>query len=56
MIPLMVPPGHPAVDGKVERVGGADEDVDDEDNLLGDLVIQQVQMETGKGGKCCQFI
>ena len=30
---------HPAVDGEVEGVGGADEDVDDEDNVLGDVVI-----------------
>ena len=36
-----VPPAHPAVDGKVERVGGADEDVDDKDNFLGNLVVEQ---------------
>ena len=30
---------HAAVDGEVEGVGGADEDVDDEDNVLGDVVI-----------------
>ena len=36
-----VPPAHPAVDGKVERVGGADQDVDDKDNFLGNLVVEQ---------------
>ena len=30
---------HAAVDGEVEGVGCADEDVDDEDNVLGDVVI-----------------
>ena len=30
---------HPAVDSEVEGVGGADEDVGDEDNVLGDVVI-----------------
>ena len=40
-------PRHAAIDGKVDGVGGTYEDVDDENNLLGDLVIQQVKLETG---------
>ena len=36
-----VPPAYPTVDSKVERVGGADEDVDDKDNFLGNLVVEQ---------------
>ena len=40
-------PRHAAVDGEVDGVGGAYEDVDDENDLLGDFVIKQVQLETG---------
>ena len=31
--------GHSAIYCEVEGVGGADEDVDDENNVLGDVVI-----------------
>ena len=34
-------PGHAAVDGKVDRVGEADEGVDDQDDVLRHLIVQE---------------
>ena len=35
------PPGHAAVDGKVDRVGEADEGVDDQDDVLCHVVVKK---------------
>ena len=34
-------PGHAAVDGKVDRVGEADEGVDDQDDVLCHVVVKK---------------
>ena len=34
-------PGHATVDGEVDRVGEADEGVDDQDNVLRHLIVQE---------------
>ena len=37
----VAPPGHAAVDGKVDRIGEADKRVDDQHNVLRHLVVQK---------------
>ena len=38
---IVPPPGHAAVDGKVDRVGEADEGVDDQHDVLRHLIVQE---------------
>ena len=38
---MMTIPGHAAIDGKVDRVGEADEGVDDQHDVLRHLVVQE---------------
>ena len=38
---IVPPPGHAAVDGKVDRVGEADERVDHQHDVLRHLVVQE---------------
>ena len=43
-----VSPGHAAVDAKVDGIGEADEHIDEEDDLVGHLVVKKLhQAETG---------
>ena len=45
---LELPPGHATVDGKVDGVGEADEHIDEEDDLVGHLVVKKLhQAEIG---------
>ena len=39
---LESPPGHAAVDGKVDWVGEADEHIDEEDDLADHLVVKKL--------------
>ena len=43
---VIVLPGHSTVDGKVERVGKANESIDDENNVLDNIVINETEAET----------
>ena len=35
-------PGHAAVDGKIEGVGEADDDIDEEDDVVDQLVVKEL--------------
>ena len=39
-------PGHSTVDGKVKRVGKANESIDDQNNVLDNIVINETEAET----------
>ena len=39
-------PGHSTVDGEVKRVGKANENIDDENNVLDNIVINEAEAET----------
>ena len=41
-------PGHAAVDGKVEGVGEADDDVDEEDDVVHQLVVKELHKAAQK--------
>ena len=43
---VIILPGHSTVDGKVERVGKANESIDDENNVLDNIVIHETEAET----------
>ena len=34
-------PGHAAIDGKVERVGGVDDDIDEQDDVTDKVVVEE---------------
>ena len=44
------PPGHATVDGKVEGVGEADDDVDEEDDVVHQLVVKELNKAVKGGG------
>ena len=49
---LESPPGHAAVDGKVDWVGEADEHIDEEDDLADHLVVKKLHhAEIGESSK-----
>ena len=39
-------PGHSTVDGEVKRVGKANENIDDQNNVLDHMVINKAEAET----------
>ena len=43
---IFAQPGHSIVDGKVKRVGKANESIDDQNNVLDNIVINETEAET----------
>ena len=41
-------PGHAAVDGKVEGIGEADDDIDEEDDVVNQLVVKELHKAVQK--------
>ena len=39
-------PGHSTIDGKIEREGEAYDGIDDDDNVLGNIIIKETQTKT----------
>ena len=39
-------PGHSTIDGKVEREGEANDGIDDDDNVLGNIIVKHKETQT----------